>query len=190
MLKKAYGVLNAIRLFSIVALLASIIALSTVQIILRYLTGPGIRPFSWADELIRMGIIWVAFLAASLGVKESAHLSVSFFVKRFFPKKAGVILGKIATLIVLAVLAVIVYYSIQQVIFTKASTLQNLPSVSMAWFYSAIPTGCSLLFIDYLLILFFGEHPFSSKKLKEEKLAKQALEAGETQQVTEEVKHD
>lgn len=190
MLKKAYGVLNAIRTFSIVALLASIIALSTVQIILRYLTGPGIRPFSWADELIRMGIIWVAFLAASLGVKESAHLSVSFFVKKYFPERIGFILGKIATLIVLAVLAVIIYSSIQQVVFTRASTLQNLPSISMAWFYSAIPAGCSLLFIDYLLILFFGEHPFSSRKLKEEQLATQTQEAGEAQQLTEEVNHD
>lgn len=189
MFKKAYGVLNAIRTFSIVALLISIITLSTVQIVLRYLTGPGIRPFSWADELIRMGIIWVAFLASSLGVKESAHLSVSFFVNKYLPKKVGFVVGKIATLILLAVLAVIIYNSTKQVIFTKASTLQNLPTVSMAWFYSAVPVGCALLFIDYLLILFYGEHPFSSKKLKEENLAAQAS-ADTALQATEEVKHD
>lgn len=41
--------------------------------------------------------------------------------------------------------------------YTRNSThtmLQNLPNMSIAWFYASIPVGCALLIMEYLVLLF------------------------------------
>ncbi len=160
MLKKCYRVYNGVRAAAIVTLLLSIILLCVVQIILRYFTSAAIKPFAWGDEIVRLSSIWVSFLAASLGVRESSHLSVDFFMQKFVPKKALNIVKRVATAFVLVILALLVWYGISRTIANIPTMLQNVP-ISMAWFYAAIPVGSLCLFIDYLLILIYGRHPFS-----------------------------
>ena len=160
MLKKTYRLLDTIRSTVIVSVLGFEIVLCLVQIILRYFTGNDIRPFAWGDEIIRLSSIWVAFLAASIGVRESSHLSVEFFLNKLLSKKVIHAVKRFAGVIVLTVLALMVYYGFSRVKANVPASLQNLP-ISMAWFYAAIPIGSIYLFIDYLLILIYGRHPFS-----------------------------
>ena len=171
-IRRIYNIIHKARIFTIVSLLIFIVLLCTVNIVLRYLvTRLGARPFSWADEVMRMLIIWVAFLSASLGAKEGAHISLESIVTKYLPAKVANILKKAAGIIVLVVLAVLIFFGIRQTINAQMSYLQNLP-ISNAWFYAAIPIGISYLFIDYLLIFIYGEHPFSNKKLAAEKADK------------------
>ena len=164
MIKSVYSVLSKLRALAIIAILAFVIALCLLQIVLRYLTSDDLRPFAWGDEIIRLAAIWVVFLAASLGVRESSHLSVDFFVNKYLPARGVAALKRIATLIVLAVLVALTYYGVIQTQMNIPSMLENL-SMSPAWFYAAIPVGCAYLFIDYALILVYGAHPFSSAAL-------------------------
>lgn len=160
MLRILYSIVSGARAFAITVIFAFIIVLCLVQIFLRYFTTDTLTPYAWGDEIIRLSSVWVVFLAASLGVRESSHLSVDFFIDKLFSHKSLGLVKRIATVIVLAVLAAIIYYGIEQTKLNFDSSLENL-AMSRAWFYAAIPVGCAYLFLDYALILAFGMHPFS-----------------------------
>lgn len=162
-LKKVNKVLNVSRTVVLIGILAACILMCTMNIVLRYLIRgvASLRPFPWVNELMQMGAIWIAFLAAGMGVKENSHISLESFVARFFPPKAANVVRKIAQAVVLITLVILIVVGIRVTVKQSHSFLQNLPSISNAWFYSAIPVGCFYLFYDYLLIFIFGKHPFS-----------------------------
>ncbi len=164
MLKKIYGIFDTIRSVGIVSIFAFMVLLSLTQIFLRYFSFLGVCLFTWGDEIIRLSSIWVVFLAASLGVKKGAHLSVSFFLEKYVPPKVMSVIQKIATCIVLLALAFLIYYGSKYTLNATNKTLQNL-DISIAWFYAAIPVGCIYLFADYLLILIYKDHPYSRMRL-------------------------
>lgn len=163
-LEKIDRILYKIRVFGLVAILSACILMCLMNIILRYVVRgiPSLRPFPWVNELMQMGAIWIGFLAAGLGVKENAHVSLDSLTKKFLPPKAAAILSRIAQVIVLITLLVLIVFGIKVTVEQSSSSLQNLP-ISNAWFYAAIPVGCFYLFYDYLLILLFGKSPFGTK---------------------------
>ena len=154
MLKKLYNMVDKARSWAITLLLSSVIILSLVQIVLRYFTSASLRPFAWGDEVIRLTAIWVAFLAASVGVKNESHLSVEFFLNKFLNPRQLVIAKKAATAIVILALAAVAKEGVTYTLNSRNAMLQNLPQVSIAWFYASIPVGCILLIIEYLAKLF------------------------------------
>lgn len=149
MLRVLYIVLDRLRAALIVGISGSVVILCLVQVFMRYFTGANIRPFAWGDEIIRLSSIWVVFLAASLGVRSGAHLSVNFFVKKYFSEKMVIALKRFADVIVLVALASLVWFGTIRTLDNIESSLQNVP-ISMAWFYASIPVGCAYLFIEYL----------------------------------------
>ena len=154
MLKKLYNMVDKARSWAIILLLSSVIILSLVQIVLRYFTSASLRPFAWGDEVIRLTAIWVAFLAASVGVKNESHLSVEFLLNKFLNPRQLVIAKKAATAIVILALAAVAKEGVTYTLNSRNAMLQNLPQVSIAWFYASIPVGCILLIIEYLAKLF------------------------------------
>lgn len=154
MLKKLYNMVDKARSWAIILLLSSVIILSLVQIVLRYFTSASLRPFAWGDEVIRLTAIWVTFLAASVGVKNESHLSVEFFLNKFLNPRQLVIAKKAATAIVILALAAVAKEGVTYTLNSRNAMLQNLPQVSIAWFYASIPVGCILLIIEYLAKLF------------------------------------
>lgn len=163
-LRKVDNVLNKIRIISLVLIMAACIGMCTMNIILRYIVRgiPSLRPFPWVNELMQMGAVWIAFLAAGLGVKSNSHISLESLTQKYLPENVAKILKKAAQIVVLAALLILIYFGIKTTISQADSYLQNL-RISNAWFYSAIPVGCFYLFYDYLLIFLFGEHPFVQK---------------------------
>ena len=162
MLKKIYAVISGVRSVAIVAALSWMVILCLIQVFLRYFTPADLRPFPWGDEIIRLSSIWVAFLAASLGVREGSHLNVDFFINKL-PPRGIIVFKKVAFGIVLVCMVLLVYYGTLQTKSNARSMLQNVP-ISIAWFYAAIPIGSAFLFFDYLLILIYGKHPFALRK--------------------------
>ncbi|HLW22487.1 MAG TPA: TRAP transporter small permease [Sphaerochaetaceae bacterium] len=163
MLRKIYKLFHAIRVTGIIAVLTVIITLGTVQIVLRYFSPAQLRPFPWGDEIMRLLNIWMVFLAASLGAKENTHLSMDFLIKKLFKPERVELVKRGATVIVIVALGLIIYHGTLRTIANTRAMLQNI-SISISWFYAAIPVGCAYLLFDYLLILIYGEHPFSRKK--------------------------
>lgn len=159
MLRKIYSVINTVRTVAIIAGLGWMVILCLIQVFLRYFTALNLRPFAWGDEIIRLTSIWVVFLAASLGVREGSHLNVDFFINKL-PSGGIMVLRKIALGIVLVCMVILVWYGTAYTKSNILSMLQNAP-ISMAWFYAAIPIGCTFLFFDYSLILIYGKHPYA-----------------------------
>lgn len=162
-LRKFYNVYNRTRAAAIITLLSGIILLCIVQVVLRYFTSSALKPFAWGDEIVRLSSIWVSFLGASIGVRDSSHLSVSFFLEKYIPPRALNVVRRAATVIVLVVLTLLVVYGVKRTISNIPTMLQNVP-MSMAWFYAAIPVGSLFLWFDYFLIVLYGKHPFSRVK--------------------------
>ena len=164
-LRKVDNVLNKIRTIGLVLIMVACVGMCTMNIILRYVVRgiPALRPFPWVNELMQMGAVWIAFLAAGLGVKENAHISLESLTAKYLPEKVAKLLRKIAQVVVLIALAILIVFGIKVTISQSNSYLQNL-RISNAWFYAAIPVGCFYLFYDYLLIFLYGEHPFARKE--------------------------
>jgi TRAP-type C4-dicarboxylate transport system permease small subunit len=178
MLKKIYNVLDRIRMVTIVSVMVLLILLCTVQIIFRYFTGLGMKPFAWGDEVMRLAAIWPAFLAASLGAKEGTHITVTHFIKKYLSEKVMKLVLKIANVIVILTLCYLVFFGAQRTAANFQTNLQNL-DISLAWFYAAVPVGCLYLLIDYTLIFIFGKHPFSTNYgNQDDDSQKQALLSG------------
>lgn len=154
MLKKLYWILDKIRSAAIIGMLGYIVILSFVQIVLRYFTSADLKPFAWGDEVIRLLAIWVAFLAASVGVKQESHLSVQFFLDRFLTPAQLKIAKKCAILVVIGALCAVTYAGIMHVMKNTTNMLQNLPDITIAWFYASIPVGCFYLILEYAVLLF------------------------------------
>lgn len=161
--------LNWIRKIGLVVIMVACIGMCTMNIVLRYVVRgiPALRPFPWVNELMQMGAVWIAFLAAGLGVKENAHVSLESLTQKYLPEKIAKICKKIAQVVVLIALLILIFFGIKVTISQANSYLQNL-RISNAWFYASIPVGCFYLFYDYLLIFLFGEHPFAKKEQKPE----------------------
>jgi len=176
-LEKINRILNVTRVVVLVFILSTCIVLCTMNVILRYVVRgvPSMRPFPWVNELMQMGAIWIGFLAAGLGVKESAHISLETFVAKYLPERISKVLKKIAQLVVLCTLLVLIVVGIIVTISQSKSYLQNL-RISNAFFYASIPVGCFYLFYDYLLIFIFGKHPFSKGSKEESQLSNDAEE--------------
>ena len=157
---QCYRIYNRIRASALTALLSSIVLLCVVQIILRYFTSASIKPFAWGDEIVRLSSIWVSFLAASVGVRDSAHLSVEFFVEKLIPVKAQPLFKRAITVVTMLTLVLLVWFGVSRTIANIPTMLQNLP-ISMGIFYAAIPIGCLCMIFDYSLILIHGKHPYA-----------------------------
>ena len=154
MFKKIYWILDKIRSVAIIGMLGYIVILSFVQIVLRYFTSADLKPFAWGDEIIRLMAIWVACLAASVGVKQESHLSVQFFLDRFLSESQMKIAKKCATAVVIAALAAVTYAGAMHVMKNTTNMLQNLPDITIAWFYAAVPVGGFYLILEYAVQLF------------------------------------
>ena len=159
MLKKIYFVLDRIRLIGIVISLGWLVVLCFTQVILRYFTPADLRPFKWGDEILRLTVIWTSFLAASLGVREGAHLILEFFINKLLNPKALAVLKKIILVLAIASMCLLIYHGALQAYANRGSYLLNI-RFPVSFFDAAIPVGCFYILIEFLLILIFGKHPF------------------------------
>jgi len=160
-LKRIDSILSIVRKIAIVGILICTISMCLMNIILRYVVRSEVafRPFPWVNEVMQVSAIWLAFLAASMGVRNNSHVSLDSFVKGHMPEKVYKPLKKTAQIVVLVTLGVLFFYGIKTTIFMGRSYLQNV-HISYAWFYSAIPVGCFFLIYEYILIFIFGKNPF------------------------------
>ena len=74
-----------------VLLFGFIVAIIAAQIFVRYIFG---KPFSWAEELASLLLIYLTFLTADIVYKDKGHISIDYFIN-FFTQRArsGVAIG-------------------------------------------------------------------------------------------------
>ncbi len=160
-----YKLIDLVRKAAVVVLFAFIVGSMGLEIAGRIgrLVSEDFKPLwgtlEWTDEILRYVNIWVVFLGAGLAVKHSEHLHVSFLAVKLFGDNRQELVRKIRLAIVILFLAVIAVAGIAKTATAAGSQAQMVP-ISIGWFYLAIPVGCLLMVMDYLLILLCGRHPF------------------------------
>jgi TRAP-type C4-dicarboxylate transport system permease small subunit len=154
-----YRIMDYIRKALIIGIFSFIVITGALEIFFRY--TPGFQSFGWSDEIMRYLNIWLVFLGASLTAKTNGHMSMDFFVKRLFPARMMPGVRRVSlgiTCIALLILAVI---SFQKVLSTWNVMIQAF-AIPIAIFYFALPLGCILMFLEYLLLMIYGDHPFNA----------------------------
>lgn len=68
----------------LVGVLSAMILLAGLQILLRNFVGAG---FSWADEALRLMVLWIAMIGAVAASREYRHISIDI-LSRFVPPTA------------------------------------------------------------------------------------------------------
>lgn len=121
-----------------------------LQVVLRYIFGQSIV---WAEEFARYGIVFFVFLGSSLAVKQGAHASVDVLVK-LLPGVARRSVEILAIAISIAYCLMVTRFGLDLVLRVRA--MGNItPTLEIPMYipYLAIPVGCSLMAIRYIMEL-------------------------------------
>ena len=96
-------------------------------------------PIPWTEELSRYLMVWVAFLAGSLGLKRGVHVGVLCVVQRV-PEVVAKWIGLIANTALLGFFLVLIIEGFQMTTLV-ADQLSPVLRISMAWVYVSMPVG-------------------------------------------------
>ena len=149
-LKKVDKIMTYIEDHLIAALLIAMTAITFWGVITRFVINDS---SSWSEEASRYLSIWAVFIGASLGVKKGAHIGVEAFVVAL-PKRAQRYAGIITSLCCLVFCVALTYiggdYTQRLMSTGQLSPAMRIPIV---FAYAAVPVGCLLMSIRYLLKL-------------------------------------
>ena len=108
----------------------------------------------WSEELARYLIVWSIFIGVSVGVRENKHIGVDALI-RFLPQTLKVACECLLNLIGIAVVAVLIWTSIQFIQRTiEFEQLTPAMRIPMYIPYLAMPVGLSLSAIRFLQNIF------------------------------------
>ena len=132
-------------------LLLSVFGLMAAQVIARYLFG---RPIAWGEELARLALIWLAFIAAAFVMADGRHIRVDV-VSRRLSRRGRLALECVAGAAVLTACGVITAAGVQ---FSAAMAHVNSPAleIPMSWWYLSAATGFALIGIHAAHTLALG----------------------------------
>ena len=130
------------------ALLAGMIGLGALQIILRWSSAGSLV---WADEAIRMMVLWIAMVAGVAAAREDRHISIDV-LSRFLAPRARAITAAAVDLFTAGVCMALAWYGgimVQFAIEDGDVLLTGLP----AWIFQAvIPVAFLLMGYRYFLL--------------------------------------
>jgi TRAP-type C4-dicarboxylate transport system permease small subunit len=113
--------------------------LVVAQVVLRY--GFGGVPF-FTEEVARYAMVWMALLAAAVGVRESSHIRIDFVPDaiRTVSPRARLVLDAILDVIALTVFLVLLWYGVDMTLFAASQTSEGL-RISLSYPYAAVPVS-------------------------------------------------
>ena len=133
---------------TIAMLIATIIAI--IQVIARYVFH---NSLSWSEETILYTLIVMSFIAASMGVRYAAHISVEVLTAFSGPRLTR-ILQLIAYILGLIFALTLIYYGWQVFVNTKKMRqLSPAMQIPVAYIYLSIPISAGFMFLRYLLMI-------------------------------------
>ncbi len=132
------------------AVLFAMIGLAAAQVVMRSAFGGGL---AWADEALRLLVLWAAMLGAIAASRDNVHLRIDL-LSRFLPGAWRRLAAVLVDLFAAAVSAVLAWYSWRFVAESREfgdQVLGNFP----AWGFQAIlPAAFALIAYRYLAGLY------------------------------------
>ena len=123
-----------------VSLLVVVIVTLSAQVIARYIFQ---SPISWSEELARLALIWLTFVASGFVTAEHGHITVDLIPSRYGPRVTKT-LDRIAGLVVLVTCLMLLLGGFR---FVYRVWPVDSPStgVSMSLWYGAASFGSALM---------------------------------------------
>jgi TRAP-type transport system small permease protein len=131
--KRALDRIGAIEQGLGVALIALIVVSITVQVFSRYALG---RPIAWVEETATYAFIWMAFVGASLGLKQGRHIVIHTFGTRLPPRGAAALRTLVWALILVTLVVLVVQGQKVIGIEGRSKTISLPIELPRSWFYS------------------------------------------------------
>ncbi len=133
-----------------VALIALIVISITVQVFSRYALG---RPIAWVEETATYAFIWMAFVGASLGLKQGRHIVINTFGAHLPPRAAAALRALVWTLVLVTLVVLVVQGQKVIGIEGRSKTISLPIELPRSWFYSMPLT---LAAVSMALTAFYG----------------------------------
>lgn len=142
-MKKLCDICYKIAGYIAALLLACMMFILVIQVFRRRVLS---NSLTFAEELIRFMEIWLAFLGASLCVKDDTHPTVTI-IFGLFPKTVQKYLKYVIYLLIAVVGIIMLSSGIMLCIKNQAQLTPTL-RISYAWVYAAIPVSGGLIVIQ------------------------------------------
>jgi len=132
----------------IAVLLFMMLIIGLMQVLTRYVFS---FSFIWSEELLRLCMLWAAFLAASLGVREKKHIGLEMVVQKFsepFRIKFEFVLN-----IIVATLLCIFWFLAMKLTIFMSDMVSPILQISKSLWYLSVLSGFTLMVFYYLRII-------------------------------------
>jgi len=127
-------------------MLAAMLGIAVWQIVARNFFSGG---FVWADEFLRLTVLWVALLGSIAAARDYRHLRIDL-LSRLLPESITRWISLIADLTTMLVCAILAWYSLQFVLETREYEDLAFNSQPLWWFQAILPIGFFLMTVRYL----------------------------------------
>lgn len=138
--------------WAIVTMLGLMVAVVSLQVLLRYAANSSI---GFADELSRLTFVWSIFLGIPLGVRLGAHIGIELLSARL-PARVQDLLARAMAALAAAMMALITWQS-AVVAFDQWDELLASMNGSAAWFIVAVAVGCAHSALHLIWIVLTGK---------------------------------
>ncbi len=125
------------------ALIALMAILLIIQVFSRYALH---NPPDWTEELARTVFVYATFVGGALAVARNAHLKIDQLVL-MMPANVQPWVRLFTNTVAIIFLGCVLYYSSTMLPRLAFQPLTSLPFLSKAWFFAAVPVGCSLMLV-------------------------------------------
>lgn len=147
MLSKFDRVFISANQFVVGTLLLIMAILVFANVVLRYAVGMSLP---WVEEITRYMMIWVAWLAVGLAMREGAHIAIDN-LQNALPAPAAKVLRIFVFASIVAFFAAVAWFGLQYSLFAWRQESAVL-RLSLGAIYLAIPVGSLLMLVHTMLI--------------------------------------
>lgn len=128
-------------------ILFAMIGLAAYQVMLRNIVGTGI---GWADEALRLMVLWAAVVGAVAASRDNVHLRIDL-LSRFLSRTGRMVTAVIVDLFAVAVAGVLAWYSWEFVAESREFGDQIFGELPVWPFQTVLPVGFVLIAYRYLV---------------------------------------
>lgn len=146
---KFFWVVDRAEDICLVVMFALMVFFIFFQIIRRFVFN---NSLVWSEELGKFIFVWISWLGISIGERRNEHIKITMLTDRFSPKGQK-ILEIVAYLILLAILAVTIYYGVI-LVQTQGHVHYAGIKISISWGYLSVVLGCLFMLLRVLGVLY------------------------------------
>lgn len=145
---RALDALDRLVRWAIVAASAAMIAIVTLQVVLRYGANASI---DWSEEVSRLLFVWCMFLAIPLGIREGAHVGIELLTAHI-PVHVRAMLARACAAGGAALMAVVFWQSVKVAALTWDEMMQSV-NASANWFMVPVAIAAAHSFCHFIQLL-------------------------------------